>query len=91
MVKSGLKCIECHIDRIREALAWISLTTSRVAKFERACLATNKNLRMFGTNMEIRWNSTYLMLHNCIDYSEVITLFYNIKKGKGTIFLKDLD
>ena len=73
--KSGLKCVECHIERIREALAWISHSTSRVADFERACLAANKNPRMFGTYMDVRWNSTYLMLHNCIDYSEVITLF----------------
>ena len=82
MVKSGLKCVDCHIERIREALAWISITTPRVADFERACLAANKNPRKFGTDMEVRWNSTYLMLQNCIDYSEVITLFYNTKKGK---------
>ena len=82
MVKSGLKCVDCHIERIREALAWISITTPRVADFERACLAANKNPRLFGTDMEVRWNSTNLMLHNCIDYSEVITLFYNTKQEK---------
>lgn len=76
MVKSGLKLVTSHIHRIQEALAWIIHSTPRIADFARSCLIANKNPRQFGIDMEVRWNSTYLMLQNCIDYSEVISLFY---------------
>ena len=39
--------------------------------------------------MPVRWNSTYLMLKNAIEYKNVISMFYNTKHNN--ILLSDVD
>ena len=39
--------------------------------------------------MLVRWNSTYLMLQNAIDYADIITGFYNFKKGSQILSQND--
>ena len=67
IVKSGLKLVSSNINQLREALAWICNSTPRIAEFGRSCLVAKKTPKQFGTYMEVRWNSTYLMLQNSIE------------------------
>ena len=80
-----------RIERIRDALAWISASNPRIAEFGRYCVIDGRRPRKFDTDMPVRWNSTYLMLQNAIEYRDTISLFYNSKKGKGTTLLDNND
>ncbi|KAK3224716.1 hypothetical protein Dsin_004578, partial [Dipteronia sinensis] len=78
VVKSSMKVMGDRIDRIRDTLSWISSFNTRLSDFGRYCQANSLRPRQFQTNMSIRWNSTYLILQNCLDYSGSISCFYNM-------------
>ncbi|KAK3169153.1 hypothetical protein Dsin_000057 [Dipteronia sinensis] len=71
--QSGLKEVSARIDRIRYAVPWIESSNQRFREFSRHCRLNGLRPRRFQTDMPIRWNSTYLMLQNCLDYDTTIT------------------
>ena len=89
IVKSGMKLVSSNIENIRNALLWIHNSNPRIAEFKRYCKAEGLKPRKFGTDMPVRWNSTYLMLKNAIEYKNVISMFYNTKHNM--ILLSDVD
>ena len=89
IVKSGMKLVNDNISNIRNALLYINNTNSRITEFKRYCEAGGLKPRKFGTDMPIRWNSTYLMLKDAIGYKNVISMFYNTRKN--SILLSDVD
>ena len=82
VVQSGIKVVSDRIDRIREALAWLCSSNPRVAEFGRYCTTFGLRPRKFLTDMPVRWNSTYLMLKNCLEYESPISGFYNMKMSE---------
>ena len=84
-----MKAIDSYISKIRTALAWINHSNHRIREFKQYCKAESLKPRKFGLDMPIRWNSTYLMLKNTIEYKNVISIFYNLKMS--SIELQDFD
>ena len=82
VVQSGMKLVSDRIDRIRDALAWISSSTPRLNEFGRYCKTFGLRPRRFLTDMPVRWNSTYLMLLNALEYETPISGFYNLKMSQ---------
>ena len=66
IVKSGLKEMGNHIKRIRDSLAWIQGSNQRQEDWFRFLQALNIPPRALALDMPIRWNSTYIMLQQCI-------------------------
>ncbi|KAK2658652.1 hypothetical protein Ddye_005185 [Dipteronia dyeriana] len=79
VVQAGLKHVSDQIDRIRDAISWIYSSNPRFSEFKRHCKLNGLKPRRFQTDMSVRWNSTYLMLQNFLEYDTTITCFYNMK------------
>ncbi|KAK3221833.1 hypothetical protein Dsin_008858 [Dipteronia sinensis] len=79
IVQSSMKEVSAYIDRIRSAISWIGSSNPRFREFGRHCTLNGLRPRRFQTDMLVRWNSTYLMLQNCLDYDTTITGFFNMK------------
>ncbi|KAK2645992.1 hypothetical protein Ddye_021187 [Dipteronia dyeriana] len=79
VVHASLKQVSDQIDRIRDAISWIYSSNPRFNEFKRHCKLNGLKPRRFQTDIPIRWNSTYLMFTNCLEYDTTITCFYNIK------------
>jgi len=85
IVKSGLKSMSGHIKRIRDNIAWIQGSNQRIQDWFRFLQACNQNPRALALDMPIRWNSTYIMLEQCIPYKDAITNYVSAKLGIGFI------
>ena len=81
IVKSGLKEMGNHIKRIRDSLAWIQGSNQRQEDWFRFLQALNISSRALALDMPIRWNSTYIMLQQCIPYKDAITNYMCAKLG----------
>jgi len=62
IVKSGLKRLKPYIEVFRTAINFLNSSNHRVAQFKNYCLAKDIRPRKFCLDMDVRWNSTYLML-----------------------------
>ncbi|KAK3184854.1 hypothetical protein Dsin_032140 [Dipteronia sinensis] len=83
VVQSGLKKVSNRIERIRDAISWIGSSNPRFQEFGRHCTLNGLRPRRFQTDMPVRWNSTYLMLKNCLEYDTTISGFYNMKLAES--------
>ena len=81
IVKSGLKEMGNHIKRIRDSLGWIQSSNQRQEDWFRFLQALNISPRALVLDMLIRWNSTYIMLQQCIPYKDDITNYICAKLG----------
>ncbi|KAK0582662.1 hypothetical protein LWI29_028277 [Acer saccharum] len=77
-----MKVVSDHIDRIRDALAWLCSSNPRLNEFGRYCTTFGLQPQRFLTDMPVRWNSTYLKLLNCLEYESPISGFYNMKMSE---------
>jgi hypothetical protein len=62
IVKSGLKRLKPFIEDLRTAISFLNSSNQRIALFKEYYSAKSVRPRKFGLDMDIRWNSTYLML-----------------------------
>ncbi|KAK3225516.1 hypothetical protein Dsin_005378 [Dipteronia sinensis] len=79
VVQFGLKEVSDRIERIRDAISWIGSSNPIFQEFGRHCTLNGLRPRRFQTDMPVRWNSTYLMLKNYLEYDTTISGFYNMK------------
>jgi hypothetical protein len=49
--------------------------------FKNYCIAQGVRPRKFGSDMDVRWNATYLMLKHLLPYKDVFTVFVNANYG----------
>ena len=68
IVKSGLKRIQPYLESFRTAISFLNSSNQRIALYKSYCIAMNTRSRKFGLDMEVRWNSTYLMLKHLLPY-----------------------
>ena len=62
IVKSGLKRLKHVTEDFRTAINFLNSSNQRIALFKEYCNAKGVRSRKFGLDMDVRWNSTYLML-----------------------------
>jgi len=83
IVKSGLKRFKPYLEDLRTAITFLNSSNHRIALFKNLCIAKGIKPRKFGVDMDVRWNSTYLMLqHLCEEpYPGVFKTFINANFG----------
>jgi hypothetical protein len=75
IVKCGLKRLNPYIDSFRTAIVFLNVSNQCIAAFKGYCVAMNVCPRMFGIDMAMRWNSTYLMLKHLVPYKKTFGVF----------------
>lgn len=65
------------MEDFRTAINFLNASNSRIATFKEYCLARGVRPRKFGLDMDVRWNSTYLMLKHLVPYKTVFSVFIN--------------
>jgi hypothetical protein len=70
IVKSGLKRIKVYHEAFRTAISYLNSSNQRIAEFRNFCLVKGVRPRKFCLDMDVRWNSTYLMLKHLLPYRE---------------------
>lgn len=83
MVKSGLDLIKHYLEDIRSAVYFLNSSNQPIANFKRFCIAVDDRPRKFGLDMDVRWNSTFLMLKHLIPYKHNFTVFVNSNYPRG--------
>jgi len=63
------------IEVFRTAISFLNSSNQRIAAYKRLCIAAGKRPRKFQLDMDIRWNSTYLMLKHLFPHKETFTTF----------------
>ena len=75
IVKAGLDKFKPMLNDIRAAISFLNASNQRIATYKNVCIAAGYRPRMFGLDMDVRWNSTYLMLKHLIPHREPFTVF----------------
>lgn len=83
IVKDGLEYIKSPLDKIRQSINFITISPARKQAFNSLCAEYGLEERSFVTDVSHRWNSTYLMLHSCENYDNVISMYYNGRHTYG--------
>ncbi|KAF7148618.1 hypothetical protein RHSIM_Rhsim03G0138800 [Rhododendron simsii] len=78
VVQDGLKHIAPQIKKIRDAVLFIATSPSRQQEFDKLCTSFyNLKPKNMNSDVQNRWNSTYIMLKSCRKYSAAIFFFVN--------------
>ena len=62
IVKSDLKMLQPYTEVFRTANNFLNSSNQRITQFKNYCNAKGMRPRKFTLDMDVRWNSTYLML-----------------------------
>jgi hypothetical protein len=81
IVKSRLKRLKPFTEDLRTAISFLNSSNQIIALFKEYCNAKGVKPRKFGLDMDIRWNSTYLMLKHLIPYKNIFSVFINSYYG----------
>ncbi|WVZ84994.1 LOW QUALITY PROTEIN: hypothetical protein U9M48_031959 [Paspalum notatum var. saurae] len=91
-VKAGLDPVKAYIDDFRTAITFLNAYNQRIAAYKSYCMSMAVRPRKFGVDMDVRWNSTYLMLKHLLPYKSTFSVFiktqYPLNKD-GTPLLTD--
>ena len=81
IVKSGLKRLKPYIEVFRTAINFQNSSNQHIAQFKNYCNAKGVRPRKFALDMDVRWNSTYLMLKHLMPYRSMFSVFINTHSG----------
>jgi hypothetical protein len=73
IVKSGLKRFNPYLEIFWIAINFLNSSNQRIILFKNYCNAQGIRPRKFGLDMDVRWNSTYLMLKHLLSYKDVFS------------------
>ena len=82
IVKSGLKRFDPYLDAFRTAINFLNSSNTRIALFKNYYNAQGIRPRKFSLDMDVRWNSTYLMLKHLVSYKDVFFMWCNSNFGE---------
>jgi hypothetical protein len=68
IVKSSLKGLKPYIEDFRTSISFLNSSNQRIVAFKSFCMSTGVRPRKFGLDMDVRWNSTYIMLKHVVPY-----------------------
>jgi hypothetical protein len=91
IVKSGLKRIKDQLEDFRRAISWLNSSNQRIASFKSFCIAHGIRPCKFGLDMDVRWNSIYLMLKHLVSYKNTFSVFIsaNYQAGRESLLTED--
>jgi hypothetical protein len=75
IVKSGLKCLKMYLEDFRTAISFLNSSNQCIASFKSFCLAARVRSCKFGLDMDVRWNSTYLILNHLLPYKDTLYVY----------------
>jgi hypothetical protein len=78
IVKSGF-----NLEAFGTTISFLNSSNRHIAAYKSYCVATDKRPRKFGLDMEVRWNSTYLMLKHFIPYKDTFSVFVQTHYPRG--------
>jgi hypothetical protein len=76
-----LEEVETFTEDFRTAINFLNSSNQRIALFKNYCACKGVRPRKFGLDMDVGWNSTYLMLKNLLPYKDVFSVFINTHYG----------
>ena len=75
IVKAGLDVFRPMLSAFRTAISFLNSSNQRIAAYKSYCIAVNARPRKFGLDMDMRWNSTYLMLKHLLPHKNSFSVF----------------
>ncbi|XP_039817290.1 zinc finger BED domain-containing protein RICESLEEPER 2-like [Panicum virgatum] len=93
IVKEALTTLKPLIETFRTAISFLSSSNQRIAVYKSYCIATSVRPRKFQLDMEVRWNSTYLMLKHLFPHKSPFSTFiqaqYPRDEGESLLLTED--
>ena len=89
IVKSGLKRLKPYLEAFRTAISFVNSSNQRIAAYKSYCIAVGVRPRKFQLDMDVRWNSTYLMLKHLVPHKQTFGVFIQTQypRAEGTPYL----
>jgi hypothetical protein len=80
-----------YLEDFRIAISFLNSSNQRIVCFKSFCLAARVRPRKFGLDMDVRWNSTYLMIKHLLPYKDTFSVFIhtNYRGVSGTLLTPD--
>jgi hypothetical protein len=75
IVKSALKRLKTYLEDFRTAILFLNAFNQQIATYKSYCVAMGVQPHKFGLDIDVRWNSTYLMLKHLISYKSTFSVF----------------
>jgi hypothetical protein len=75
IVKEALTTLKPLIETFRTAISFLNSSNQRIAAYKSYCVATGVMPRKFQLDMDVRWNSTFLMLNHLFRHKTPFTTF----------------
>ncbi|WVZ50989.1 hypothetical protein U9M48_002185 [Paspalum notatum var. saurae] len=91
-VKSTFDVLNPYLDDFRTAISFLNSSNQRIAAYKSFCIAMSVRPRKFGLDMDVRWNSTYLMLKHLIPYKSTFDVFIQThypQREEGALLTND--
>jgi hypothetical protein len=76
VVKASLDPIRTYLDDFRTAITFLNASNQRIAAYKSYCMSMAIRPRKFGVDIDVRWNSTYLMLKHLLPHKSAFSVFY---------------
>jgi hypothetical protein len=64
-----------YLEEFRIVISFLNSLSQRIAAYKRFYVAMGVRSRKFGLSMDVRWNSTHLMLKHLIPYKSTFSVF----------------
>ncbi|KAJ1278828.1 hypothetical protein BS78_04G108900 [Paspalum vaginatum] len=85
IVKSCLTILKPYLDDFRTAINFLNYSNQRIAAYKSYCLSMGVTPRKFGADIDVRWNSTFLMHKHLLPHRGTFSVFlqtqYPLKEG----------
>jgi hypothetical protein len=76
IVKAGHQHLKPYIDEFITAITFLNASNQCILVYKSYCMSMAIHPRKFGVDMDVRWNSTYLMLQHLVPYKYNFFVFY---------------
>jgi hypothetical protein len=87
-----LKRFQPYLEDFRTAITFLNASNQRIASYKQYCLSVGVRPRKFGVDMDVRWNSTFLMLKHLVPYQSTFPVWTRTNhpcKVDGSFLLSD--
>jgi hypothetical protein len=88
-VKSDLKHLKMYLEDFRTTISFLNSSKQRIASFKSFCLAAGVRPHKFCLGMDVRWNSTYLILKHILPYKDTFSVFIHTNYRGDTLLTPD--